>query len=138
MTDFKKTGVLAVLLATVACSAMADDGRGYGQHRQHRHPQVRQGNSDWVAPLLFLGLAGVVLSAAANQPSAPAPAPTYVVPPQSYYAPPVVTYIAPPMAAPAPPAAPANVWYYCQSVGKYYPYTQYCPEGWQMVAPSPQ
>ncbi|GAB2594308.1 hypothetical protein GCM10027034_29370 [Ramlibacter solisilvae] len=35
------------------------------------------------------------------------------------------------------PAAPAyaNVWYYCASVGVYYPYVQVCPEGWVPVAP---
>ena len=31
-------------------------------------------------------------------------------------------------------AAPAaNVWYYCQSYGAYYPSVQYCPEGWMPV-----
>jgi len=34
-----------------------------------------------------------------------------------------------------PPPAYANVWYYCASVGAYYPYVQVCPEGWVPVTP---
>jgi hypothetical protein len=93
---------------------------------------------------LFLGLAGAVIGAAASQQSAPPPA--YVQPyvlPQTTYVQPAPVYVEPAYTAPAivaqtPPSQPANAWYFCKSVGQYYPYTQYCPEGWQMVSPAPQ
>ena len=36
-----------------------------------------------------------------------------------------------------PPQAylPTQYWAYCQSLDGYYPYVQYCPEGWQPVVP---
>ena len=64
--------------------------------------------------LIALGVAGAVWSAAAR------PAPTYVAPTVTYYPP-----------QPAPSAS-----YYCASSGQYYPYTSYCPEGWQLVQPA--
>ncbi|MBI2319242.1 MAG: hypothetical protein HYY28_00245 [Betaproteobacteria bacterium] len=39
----------------------------------------------------------------------------------------------PPYAYPAP-VEPAY-WYYCASAGAYYPYVQFCPEGWQKAIP---
>ena len=30
-----------------------------------------------------------------------------------------------------------NMWFYCASVGRYYPYVQVCPEGWVPVQPYP-
>jgi hypothetical protein len=39
----------------------------------------------------------------------------------------------PAYAAPAPPA----YWYYCPSVGAYYPYTPTCPEAWVPVPARP-
>jgi hypothetical protein len=35
----------------------------------------------------------------------------------------------------AQPAVAAN-WLYCQSVGRFYPYAQSCPEGWKEVKPN--
>jgi hypothetical protein len=132
MKLFPRTLIVAALIATLGTSALADGPRGYyRQSYGHRH-----GDAGWVAPLLFLGLAGAVIGAAASQPSPP---PVYVAPPVTYV-PPVTTYVAPaPVVVPvAPPQPPANVWYFCRSVGQYYPYTQYCPEGWQPVPPTPQ
>ena len=62
----------------------------------------------------------------------------YYGPPAVVYAsPPVVTYAAPPqpivLAAQPEPA----VWYYCEASGKYYPYVQECPTGWQTRVATP-
>ena len=35
----------------------------------------------------------------------------------------------------APPPPASGNWYYCGSSGQYYPYTNACPEGWQVFAP---
>ena len=129
MRTIPKSVGTALLIATLSLSALADNGRGRHPYN-HRPHAVRSHGGDWVAPLLFLGLAGAVLSASANQSSPPAPV-TYVSPPP-VYVPAPITYSAPVEVAPAPP--PANTWYFCQSVGKYYPYAQHCPEGWQPVA----
>lgn len=106
---------LVLLMATVSGQALADGGRYYGYRHHHHHRSA----SDWVAPLIFLGVAGAALSAAANQPST-----TYVAPSVTYTTPPVTNY---------PPQPPANAAYYCASAGQYYPNTPYCPEGWQLA-----
>ena len=94
---------------------MADGPHGY-QQRQFTGHQHR--SSDWLGPLIVLGIAGAAISAAANQPS-------YTPPPQVTYVSPAVTYV--------PPPPPASASYYCSSVGQFYPNTSYCPEGWQLV-----
>ncbi len=132
MRTIVKTIGATLLIATLSVSAFADNGRW--RYDNHRHYSGRSHGGDWVAPLLFLGLAGAVLSASASQPSPPPvtyveSAPVYVPAPVTYYAP-----AEPVQSAPVPPPAPANTWYFCQSVGKYYPYAQHCPEGWQPVA----
>lgn len=60
-----------------------------------------------------------------------------------YYAPPVV-YAPPPVAYMPPPqpmvlaAQPQPaVWYYCEASGKYFPYAQECPTGWQTQPATP-
>jgi hypothetical protein len=135
-----KSITVALLIGAMGSSAIADSPRGYYPQGQHRSYQGRGHDSGWVAPLLFLGLAGAVIGAAASQQSAPPP--TYVQPGVTYTRPAPV-YVAPEYAVPAivtqaPPPQPANAWYFCKSVGQYYPYTQYCPEGWQLVSPTPQ
>jgi hypothetical protein len=141
MKTITKSITVALLIIAMGSSALADGRRGYYPQGGHRHHQPgRHADSGWVAPLLFLGLAGAVIGAAASQQSAPPP--TYVAPPPTYV-PPSVTYVQPAPTYIAPPAVisprpqPANAWYFCKSVGQYYPYTQYCPEGWQQVAPTP-
>jgi hypothetical protein len=135
-----KSLTVALLTVAIAGSAFADGPRGHYPHGPQRgHHHARQHDSNWVAPLLFLGLAGAVIGAAASQQSAPpAPQIQYVPPPVTYVQPAPV-YVAPPvtLAPPAPQAQPANAWYFCRSVGQYYPYTQNCPEGWQLVSPTP-
>jgi hypothetical protein len=130
----KSIGVF-LLVASMGCNVWADSGRGYSRGPHHGY-QNRHHGSNWVAPLLFLGLAGAVIGAAASQSSPPpsnyyntAPAVTYVAPP---------TYIAPALVTQAPPPPPSQVWYFCQSARQYYPYTAHCPEGWQLVSPAPR
>lgn len=67
----------------------------------------------------------------------------YYGPYAGYYAPPVV--YAPPPVAYLPPSQPMvlaaqpqpAVWYYCEASGKYFPYVQECPAGWQTHAATP-
>ncbi|KRH78961.1 MAG: hypothetical protein B7Z60_06885 [Ferrovum sp. 37-45-19] len=61
------------------------------------------------------------------------------------YAPPTVVYSQPVYAQPAPPqvfqyqpSAPGGVWYFCSSLGAYYPYVSQCPEAWQTVPSTPR
>lgn len=42
----------------------------------------------------------------------------------------------PPAAAYVPP--PQSYWYYCPSMGAYYPYVSSCPEAWVPVPATPQ
>lgn len=140
MKKITKLITVSLLIATMGCSALADGRRGHYPQGQHRSYQGRGHDSGWIAPLLFLGLAGAVIGAAASQQSAP---PNTYVQPQTTYVQPAPVYVAPVYTAPAivaqtPPPQPANAWYFCKSVGQYYPYTAYCPEGWQLVSPTPQ
>jgi hypothetical protein len=144
MKTIKKSVTVALLIAAIGASALADGPRGYypqGQHRNYQgNYQGRHSDSGWIAPLLFLGLAGVVIGAAASQQNAPPPmyvSPSYTSPPVTYVQP-APAYYAPAAVPPASPPQPAYVWYFCRSVGQYYPYTQNCPEGWQLVSPTPQ
>lgn len=134
-----KTLMVALLIAAMGSSALANGPRGHYPHGPQRSYQSHGNGGGWIAPLLFLGLAGAVIGAAAREPSPP---PTVYVQPPVTYVPPAVTYVqpAPTYMAPAPaaPPQPVNAWYFCKSVGQYYPYTQYCPEGWQLVSPTPQ
>jgi hypothetical protein len=110
---------LAIALAGLSGQALANGGyhgghhgsrHGWNHHHHHRHHNHFSG-SNWVAPLVALGVAGAVISATSR------PAPTYVEPSVTYYPP-----------QPAPSAS-----YFCGSSGQFYPYTSYCPEGWQLV-----
>lgn len=47
--------------------------------------------------------------------------------------PPVV--VRPIVTAPARP--PGQLWYFCESAGAYYPYVNYCAEGWRAVPATP-
>ena len=114
--------ILSLSLAT-AGTAYADWGHHGGGHdgfrpgpppaRYHHH-----GGGDWVVPAAVLAITGIAVGAALSQPQ---PEPVYVAPP--------------------PPPPPVRVrpvqsnWYYCNSAGQYYPYVEYCPEGWQPVMP---
>ncbi len=54
----------------------------------------------------------------------------------TYYAPPVVYAPPPPPMVLAAQPQPA-IWYYCEASGKYFPYTQECPTGWQTQPATP-
>ncbi|MBU6468226.1 MAG: hypothetical protein KGN31_06785 [Betaproteobacteria bacterium] len=60
------------------------------------------------------------------------------------YAPPTVVYSQPIYAQPAPPQVfqyqptAQGVWYFCPSLGAYYPYVSQCPVPWQLVPSTPQ
>jgi hypothetical protein len=61
----------------------------------------------------------------------------YYAPPVVYAPPPVVTYMTPPQPVVLAAQPQPTVWYYCQASGKYYPYVQECPSGWQAQAATP-
>lgn len=115
---------LSLTLLGTQAPAFADGGHGWRRFPPpapvYRHEGHREyGGGGWIAPLIFLGAAGAILSAS-SRPAPPPPAPVAVVP------------VYPPVAA-MPPAPPAQASYYCGSVGQYYPLTSFCPEGWQLV-----
>lgn len=138
MKTVRNTVVLMLMVVAMCGNVWANGYRGYSSHGHHR-PHHHGGG--WVAPLLFLGLAGAVIGAAASKPSAPPP--VYVQPPVTYvqpqvtYVQPAPTYMPPPVTQAAPQQM-VNPWYFCKSIGQYYPYVQSCPEGWQLVSPTPQ
>ena len=129
MKSIVKTLTVLALATTFAGNALAHGGWGppppyyrpmpprYEHHHDH-------GRNNWVGPAIALGLVGLAVGVAASQPSAPAP--------RAYVAAPVPPA---PTAIYAAPAVAVSPQYFCRSVGQYYPYTQYCPEGWQLVYP---
>lgn len=121
----KKVTLIALTLAlgaSLALPAQADWGRR-GDYRPpvspgHAHHHHWRG-SDWIGPAAVLALTGAVIGAATYNAYSPPPAqPVIVEPPR-----PVVQSL------------PPGSWYFCRSSGQYYPYTRYCPEGWQPVMP---
>ncbi|MEI6803402.1 MAG: hypothetical protein WCK83_09560 [Burkholderiales bacterium] len=126
MKQLTKTAGAALLICAISFNALAD-----GRRPEFRHHEGHQGGGPgWIAPLVFLGVAGAILSASERSQAQP----VYVSPPVTYVSP-QPTYAIPAPAVQGPPAAPGYSWYFCKSVGQYYPYTQNCPEGWQQVAP---
>jgi hypothetical protein len=116
---------LGILIASVSSLALAEGRHGH----RHRHPgnshgyHGKHGNhraAEWLGALVVLGLAGAAISAAASPPEPVAPP---------------VSYVSPPIGYAAPPPAPVNASYFCASARQFYPYTAYCPEGWQLVLP---
>ena len=117
--------ILGILIASVSSLALAEGRHGH----RHRHPgnshgyHGKHGNhraAEWLGALVVLGLAGAAISAAASPPEPVAPP---------------VSYVSPPIGYAAPPPAPVNASYFCASARQFYPYTAYCPEGWQLVLP---
>lgn len=122
----KKTTALCLAISLAlgtAGTAQADWGGHRGGHDGYRHggyQHDRGGHhrgSGWVGPAAVLAITGLAIGAAAYSQQRPAPAPVYVAPPQTRIQP------------------ESGNWYYCNSAGQYYPYVDYCPEGWQAVAP---
>src|SRR5579864_2908687 len=50
---------------------------------------------------------------------------------------PFYLYPPPPPYYGSPPEGSLLFWYFCPSLGAYYPYVGECPEGWQQVLPQP-
>jgi hypothetical protein len=103
------------LIGAVSGNALADRGWEQQRYSDHRRHEQHSDRSDWVGPLVLLGLGAVAISAIANQPE-PTPQAVYVAEQRAY-----------------PPSPPLSAGYFCRSVGQYYPNTRYCPEGWQLV-----
>jgi hypothetical protein len=62
----------------------------------------------------------------------------YYYPPPAYaYGPPAVVEEEPPVYAERDPAPDDDYWYFCESLGAYYPRVERCPEEWVRVPPRP-
>lgn len=118
MKKITTLGLALCLALTTAGSAQADWGRHDNYRADHgsRHDHGQRGGSDWVGPVAILAIAGLAIGAATYNQYRPAP-----------------VYVAPP--PPVQEQLPAGNWYYCGSANQYYPYVDYCPEGWQQVMP---
>ena len=149
-----KTTVLALLLAAAVGQVQADGWRGHGRpgFNHYRPAPARVHGSDWIAPLVVLGIAGMAFSTASrvpatvvvqpppppvvvySQPTGYAVQPVYALPPGAAYA--RASYAGPTYAAPPQvvESAPDGIAYYCPSYGQYHPQVQSCPGGWQLVA----
>jgi hypothetical protein len=124
MNNVLRPMVLGILIASVSSLALAEGrhgsrhpGTSHGHHGKHGNHRA----AEWLGALVVLGLAGAAISAAASPPEP---------------APPLVSYVSPPIGYAAPPPAPVNASYFCASARQFYPYTAYCPEGWQLVLPA--
>jgi hypothetical protein len=125
--------ILGILIASLSSMALAEGrhgprhpGSSHGNHGYHGYHGYhgKQGShraAEWLGALVVLGLAGAAISAAASPPEPVAPP---------------VSYVSPPIGYAAPPPAPVNASYFCASARQFYPYTAYCPEGWQLVLPA--
>ena len=116
--------ILGILIASVSSLALAEGrhgprhpGNSHGNHGKHGSHRA----AEWLGALVVLGLAGAAINAAASTPEPAAPS---------------VSYVSPPIGYAAPPPAPVSASYFCASARQFYPYTAYCPEGWQLVVPS--
>lgn len=129
-----KTLIAALLIAVSSASIssayaeVGHMGHGNGSHWNGGHWSGGCfGCGLWLFDAL---LATDIAIQSAQQPVMVAPPPAYVQPvPQP-------TYVQP-MPAPMPAQPPVPTWYFCKSTNGYYPYTQYCPEGWQPISATP-
>ena len=119
-----KVGATLVSL-TLASSALAG-GYGYGHRGHHGHGRH---TSDWVAPLLILGIAGAAIAASSQR---EAPRQVYTPPVEYRPAPTYAPTYAPAYGYAPTPQSDGPLWW-CGSAGQYYPAVPYCPENWQLI-----
>jgi hypothetical protein len=117
----KMTIALITALSLAAVPAFAGHGHGHGgfNHGGYGHGGYSHGHGGrvpWAGVAAVGAVAGLAVLATHSRPVYAAP----------YYA-------APAYRAPVVYSGRGNVWYYCRSSALYYPYTEYCPEGWQPV-----
>ncbi|HEX8986917.1 MAG TPA: hypothetical protein VF816_03075 [Rhodocyclaceae bacterium] len=115
----------ATLMAVAALSLPLSS---YAQHHGHVHHGGDDGG--WFPWLLLGAITAIALTAPPPQPVVVQPAVIPTAPAPIIVAPP-----SPAMAAPA--EVPQAMWYYCDAVGKYYPYVATCPTGWTPVPAVP-
>ena len=124
------TVIIALCAAGIGTQALADGPHGW---RNRPHNEYRHRAPNWLGPLVVLGVAGAAIHAINS--NTPTPQVTYTTTYVRPYVPPQVTYVTPSVTYNMPPPPPANVRYFCNSVGQFYPHTPYCPEGWQPIYP---
>ena len=115
------TGLITCLLLANSVPVLADRGeRHFRADRHDRHfskpPRHYQHYGHGHGPAL--GALGVGLAVGGIMLALEAPRPPRVV-------------MVP--AAPPPPRPADRTWYYCESAQTYYPYVQFCHEGWRAV-----
>jgi hypothetical protein len=131
MKKIALVGLIVVVVTVLLVPPSEASGRRHHGHRHHHHG-FRSSFVFGFGPAYYWGPYGY--------PYWRYPEP-YVV----YSPPPVVVQEAPsvyvqqarPAPAPPPAATPDQFWYYCQSVGGYYPSVASCPEAWVRVPPRP-
>ena len=146
MMNFKKIKSISLLLMglltltstfSVLAAGNHGGGRGAGFHGgAGYHGGYRGGYYGGGGWGLGLGLVtGAVIGAELAAPYYPYyyPDPAVTLPPSEYIQAPI--QVAP--SNNATPLTSAPVWYYCASSKTYYPYTNACPEGWQIVPVTP-
>lgn len=107
--------LLGVLLLAATFPALAGPhDRGYDRRGPPRHEynHYQQRHHSHHGNAVAWGVAGLALGSVLFSINTPPPAPVIVAP------------------APRPPG---RMWYYCDSWQGYYPYVQYCPEGWRAI-----
>jgi hypothetical protein len=134
----------AVLLVPVSSHAGGRGGHGHGGYGRGWHGHGSYGHGwyghswyghRWHSPGVYVGF---------GAPLWWGPRPVWYGPPPVYY-PPAPVYVSPPRVivaeepvyverAPAAPL-PSSYWYYCPSLGGYYPNVPTCPESWVQVPP---
>jgi hypothetical protein len=135
--------VIALSVANVGTAwADRDDQRGGGRRDENRGGEhhdrgSERGHGDHDAAWLGIPLGILLFSELLAHPPRPDQAPPVVYPPAYYPPEPAYSYYPPaPVYVPAPPPPVVQAyWYYCPTLGNYYPYVRNCPGGWQQVLP---
>lgn len=135
MKKIALAGLIVVAVTVLLVPPTEASGRRHHHHHRHHHGGFRSSVVFGFGPAYYWG--PYAYPYAYPYWRYPAPYVVYSPPPVVVQeTPPVYVQQAPP--APAPPAATTDqFWYYCQSVGGYYPSVASCPEAWVRVPPRP-